>query len=78
MSVGLGLGWVLTKFLVKENFGGVLGGQNAQKCGKMPIFRVLTPKNHPPKKISSKIDTFFLIVYLAYIKTFSILTVSKD
>ena len=43
------------KFWVKENFGGVFGGQNAQKCGKITIVRVLTPKNHPPKKISPKI-----------------------
>ena len=66
------------KFWVKENFGGVLGGPNAQKCGKMPIFRVLTPKNHPPQKISPKIDTFsFLIVCLAQNNTFSSLMIER-
>ena len=69
------------KFLVKENFGGVLGGQNAQnaqKCGKMPIFRGLTPKNLPQKKCSPKIDAFSSsIVCLGQNNTFSSLMIER-
>ena len=53
------------QFWVKKNLGGIFGAPNAQKCGKIPLFSVLTPKNQPPQKVSPKIDTFsFLTVCL--------------
>ena len=67
-----------TSILGKKKIGGIFGGTKCEKLHFRAFLSILTPKNIRQIFFDPKLIHFFLLVYLAYIKTFSSLTASKD